>query len=89
MSQIITNPDSMISFSRTMMECSEQLKKEEQHLFGELTRLGATWKDPRYQKFDRAITEAARELVLFHTATHRYAEYLVRKASAARKIMNS
>lgn len=89
MSQIITNPDSMISFSRTVMECSRLLKNEEHDLFGELNNLGATWKDPRYQQFDRTMTETARELASFHTAAHRYSEYLLRKANAAKQVMNS
>jgi hypothetical protein len=87
--QIITNPASMLSFSRVVLECSERLKKEELHLFRELGELGATWKDSKYQQFDRLIVDSARELAAFHTAAHRYAEYLNRKAHAAQRFLES
>ena len=89
MSQIITNPESMMSFARTVTECSERLKKEELSLFRELSELGATWKDEKYQHFDRLISESASELSAFHTAAQRYSEFLVRKASAAKRFMES
>lgn len=89
MSQIITNPGSMVSFSRTVAECSERLKKEEMHLFADLNELGATWKDAKYQKFDRLITDSSRELAAFHSASQRYSDYLVRKANAAKRFLEA
>jgi uncharacterized protein YukE len=89
MSQIITDPAAMLSFSHTVKECSERLKKEERDLFGELHELGATWKDQKYRQFDRLIVESSRELAAFHTAADRYSEYLVKKARAAQRFLES
>jgi hypothetical protein len=77
----------MKQFANELQRNSEALKKEERLLFQELSKLGATWKDQRFQHFDRLITESARELTVFHTASARYADFLRRKAVAAEKFL--
>jgi uncharacterized protein YukE len=85
--QIITSPASMKQFANELHRNSEALKKEERLLFQELSALGATWKDQRFQHFDRLITESALELAAFHTSSDRYSEFLLRKAAAAEKFL--
>lgn len=87
MAQIITSPQSQKQFANELQRNSEALKKEERQLFEELSHLGATWKDQRFQHFDRLITESARELAAFHTASARYADFLRRKAAAGEKFL--
>ncbi|RCW19805.1 type VII secretion system (Wss) protein ESAT-6 [Ciceribacter lividus] len=87
MSQIITNPDSMRSFARDLVKCSEALKKEEDALFRDLKALGATWKDERFQHFDKLIAESSRELAAFHRSARNYADFLARKAAAGDRIV--
>jgi hypothetical protein len=77
----------MRQFANELLHSSEALKKEELRMFGDLGNLGATWKDERFQHFDRLITESARELAAFHTSASRYAEYLKAKARAAEKFL--
>ena len=89
MPQIITDPAAMLSFSHTVKECSQRLKKEERDLFAALNELSGTWKDQKYRQFDRLITESSRELAAFHTAADRYSDYLVAKAQAARRFLES
>lgn len=87
MAQIITNPQSMKQFANELHRTSEALKKEQRLLFQELSDLGATWKDQRFQHFDRLVTDSARELASFHTSCDRYSVFLQRKAAAAEKFL--
>ena len=87
MAQIITSPQSMKQFANELLHTSDALKTQERQLFAELSNLGATWKDERFQHFDRLVTESARELAAFHTSASRYAEFLKRKANAAEKFL--
>jgi uncharacterized protein YukE len=87
--QIITDPAAMLSFSRTVQECSERLKREERGLFAELNELSATWKDQKYRQFERLITESSRELAAFYTSADRYSDYLLAKAQAAKRFLES
>ncbi len=87
MAQIITSPQSMRQFADELQRNSDALKKQERLLFQELSNLGATWKDQRFQHFDRLITESAKELASFHAASSRYSDFLRRKAAAADKFI--
>lgn len=87
MGQIITNPDSMKRFANELIECSERLKKEESMLKRDLDALGGTWKDARFQHFDRLITESSKELLRFHSSARDYADYLSAKARAAERFL--
>lgn len=87
MAQIITSPQAMKQFARELIHTAEALKKEELQLFRELADLGASWKDQRFQHFDRLINESARELAAFQTSASRYADFLDRKAHAAEKFL--
>lgn len=87
MPQIITDPQSMKQFAHLLRDTSQTLKEEENQLFQELNKLGATWKDQRFQHFDRLITESASELASFHTSCDRYSDFLMRKAAAAEKFL--
>ena len=77
----------MRQFADELQRNSESLKKQERLLFQELSNLGATWKDERFQHFDRLITESSRELSAYHAANTRYSEFLRRKAAAADKFL--
>lgn len=87
MAGIETNPQSMKQFADLLEHIGETLKKEERLLFQELSDLGATWKDQRYQQFDRLITQCANELVAFHNANETYADFLRRKAAAGERFL--
>lgn len=87
MAQIITSPQTMKQFAHDLEHSSNSLKKEELRMFSDLAELGATWKDERFQQFDRLITDSARELAAFHKSAARYAEYLQAKANAAEKFL--
>lgn len=87
MSQIISNPDSMRKFASQLRQISDRLKKEESALFSELNSLGATWKDQRFQHFDKLITQSARELDAFHKSASQYSDFLLRKAAAGDRIL--
>lgn len=87
MPPIDASPPKMKQFAGELLHCSDALRKEEMLLFSDLAKLGQTWKDERFQHFDRLIGESTRELAKFHTSARRYADYLTAKARAGEKFL--
>ena len=87
MSQIIVNPKDMTAFAADLDVLAGKMRIREQQLNAGIKALGVNWKDDRYHRFSKSVTEASVQLQAFYNTAARYTAFLRRKAGAAERYL--
>lgn len=77
--KVIVNPDDVRRFASLLEERAADLKQLDSAISRALLDLQTTWKDARYEQFERRYEEASLQLQQFLDHAERYATYLRRK----------
>ena len=77
--KVIVSPADVRRFANLLDERAADLKRLDATISRSLLELQATWKDARYQQFERRYEEASLQLQQFLDHAERYAVYLRRK----------
>lgn len=77
--KVIVNPVEVRRFASFLEERAAGLKQLDSAISRALLDLQGTWKDARYDQFERRYEEASRQLQQFLDHAERYAAYLRRK----------
>ena len=88
MVQIIVGYQQLSKFSERLGEHATHVNAVRNKLIGGLKGLRGTWQDERYRQFDNELTATMGELERFVRSARQYAEYLDRKALAAKRYLN-
>lgn len=81
MPQVIANPDEMRRFAVALDKLSESLQHKKFATSHAFEHLRQSWKDAKYNEFEKTFTTTCQELDQFLKMTKIYADFLRRKAA--------
>ena len=87
MPQVIVNPDELRRFSNYLDELSDSIREKKFQTSASFERLRQTWKDAKYNQFEKEYTVTCQDLEQFLKMTKAYAEFLRRKAAKADRFL--
>jgi len=79
--QTIIDPNEARRFAGFLQETSRELRSRNAAVNRSLMELNATWRDSKYDSFEKLFEEATLQLERFLEHSEKYAEYLRRKAA--------
>jgi uncharacterized protein YukE len=80
MGQAIVNPDDLRRFATQLRQFSNDLMGQMTVVHGQITGLGATWRDREYDKFAEEFETTMKAMKHFLDATNQFVPFLLRKA---------
>ena len=88
MPQIIVDPAEMRRFANAVDRLREKLQAKRANVMRKHESLKETWKDAKYQSFDKVFTNTLEDLDQFIKKTAEYSAYLRKKAAKAEKYLS-
>ncbi len=80
MSQAIVDPVELRRFAQNLKKFNQELEERMSSLRGQLSSLGATWRDQEHKKFVEDFEQHMKVIAKYIEATNQHAPYLMRKA---------
>jgi uncharacterized protein YukE len=80
MGQAIVNPDELRRFATQLRQFSNDLMAQMTVVHGQLSGLGATWRDREHDKFVEEFEQTLQVVKHFLDATNQHVPFLLRKA---------
>jgi uncharacterized protein YukE len=77
--KVVVNPREVRRFASFLEERARELKQLDSTISRELLDLQSTWKDARYEQFEKRYEEASLQLQRFLDHAERYVAYLREK----------
>ncbi len=81
MPQIIVNPDELRRFAVALDELRESIQHKKFNTTHSFENLRQSWKDAKYNEFEKTFTNTTQELDQFLKMTKTYADFLRKKAA--------
>jgi len=81
MPQVIVNPDELRRFAVALDELRESLQQKKFNTSHSFEQLRQSWKDAKYNEFEKTFTSTSQELEQFLKMTKSYADFLRKKAA--------
>ncbi|MHC5543359.1 WXG100 family type VII secretion target [Singulisphaera rosea] len=88
MGQAIVNPDDLRRFATQLQQFNNDLMGSMSALHGQLTGLGATWRDREHDKFVEEFEVTMKAVTHFVDATNEHIPFLRRKAERIEDYLN-
>ncbi len=83
MPQVIVNPDELRRFANYLDSLIESLQEKKCNTAHSFEQLRQTWKDAKYNQFEKVFAGTCQDLDQFLKMTKTYADFLRRKAAKA------
>ena len=81
MPQVIVNPDELRRFAVALDELRESLQQKKFNTSHSFEQLRQSWKDAKYNEFEKTFTSTSQELEQFLKMTKSYADFLRKKSA--------
>ena len=78
MAKVEADPEELRRFAARLRSFAGDLREKERALKADLHRLGESWRDEQFQRFDQEFRGFSQPLGRFLDGTDRFIEYLVR-----------
>lgn len=83
MAQVIVNPEEMRRFARALDKLVEEMRGKKYSTGLTFKNLRDSWKDQKYNEFEKTFNEASKNIDQFLKSADAYAKFLDKKAALA------
>ena len=80
---VIVNPKDIREFAAQLKRYNEELKNMTARLKAQFQKLGTTWKDQEYRKFQQEFDKMLKFIKHFENVSNQHVPFLIRKAIRA------
>lgn len=89
MARAIVDPDELRRFSGQLKQTSEQLRSAKANIMSEFDNLHETWRDEKFERFDRLFIECLTLLDRYTKEAELYSDFLRKKAEYAQRYLDN